>query len=326
MSRLKGLRYLLRSLLAGHRADVDSDEEIAFHIECQTQKHIDAGMRPDAARTMALREFGGTRRWREEAADARRGRIIESLAQDARYGLRALRRHPGFSTIAVLTLSVGLGGAISAFALIETVLRRPLPYPAPERLVSIVQANQHSDGFRFSIPNFMDLRTAATSFSSIGAALPQVVVLDLGGTTVELEGAAVTRDWFTTLAMQPFAGRLLVPEDAQPGATSVVVLGYEVWRQYYGADPSIIGRSIRLAGGRLTVVGVAPRGFEYPGRAAMWFPCRWCDSPPENSRGSMMAEVVARLGSGTIEQASAEVATIASAITQRHPTFNQNQM
>ena len=327
MSKLTGLLHIARSVLHRRRVDAETAEEIAFHVDRQTKKHIEQGMTPEAARTLALREFGGTTRWREETADTRRGSGIDSIRQDLSYAARLLRRAPGFSALSVLTLAIGLGGAITAFSIIDRVLFRPLPYREPEQLVSLVQANQYGNDFAFSMPNLLDLRSASGSFTSFGAAIPMDVLLDVGDAAPEVTSASVNGDFFQTLGVTPIAGRLLGRDDFTPGASPAVVISQELWQRQFGGDPSVVGDTIRIGPTPFTVVGILPGSFDFPAGARLWYPCRWCDQPPPNSRTSMNAEVVARLRPGvTVEQAAAEVSTIAQRIHERYPLFAENQM
>ena len=327
MSKLTGLLHIARSIVARRRADAETAEEIAFHIDRQTQKHIAKGMSPGEARTLALREFGGTTRWRAETADTRRGQRIDSIRQDLAYAARLLRRAPGFTALSVLTLAIGLAGAITAFAIIDRVLFRPLPYHEPERLVSLVTSNQYGNDFALSIPNLLDLRAASRSIASVAAAIPTELLLDVGDASVEATSASVNREFFQTLGVAPLAGRFLGPDDFGQGAAPTVVLSHELWQRQYRGDRSIIGKTIGIGPTPFTVIGIAPQGFDFPAGAGMWQPCRWCERPPPNSRASMSAEVVARLADGvTIEQAAAETRVISEGIHQRYPLFSENQM
>jgi putative ABC transport system permease protein len=326
MSRLSGMLYSLRSLFRRSRADRETAEEIADYIARQTQKHIAAGMsRADATRR-ALSEFGGATRWREETGDARAGRMLDTTWQDARYAWRTLRRQGMFTTVAILTLGIGIGGTTAAVALVDHILLAPLPYPASERLVSVVQANDQMDAARFSIPNFVDFWAAAHSYAAIGAGLGGRYLLG-NDDIVEVEGAQIAGAFFEALGTKPYLGRLLTAQDAQPSAPAVAVLSYELWQRLYAADRPIVGKRIVVGTSRIAVVGVLPPHFEQPVGAQIWTTCRWCVNPPPNSRATFSADVVARLAPGvTMAQAQAEAKTIGARIHATYPDPMQNQL
>lgn len=327
MSRVLGFMHSLRSLLHRSAANDDTAEEIADHIARQTRKHVAAGLDPAAARALAVNEFGGADRWREEVGDARAGRFLDSIGQDARYATRTLRRHRGFTVVAVLTLAIGIGGTVASFTLVDQVLLRPLPYREPERLVQLVEANESSDALPFSVPNLVDLRAQARSFSAIGGAMLTTMAVDAGDQPADLLGASITGDFFDALGVGVFAGRALQAEDGLVGAPLTVVLGYELWSRRFSRDRSIIGRRVPLGAAKYTVVGVARPGFTYPEDAQFWIACRWCANPPPRSRATILAHTVARLARGvSIERARVEVETIAKRIHAEFPDPSVSQM
>ncbi|HVT40028.1 MAG TPA: ABC transporter permease [Gemmatimonadaceae bacterium] len=329
MSRLLGFLHSARSILRRHTANLETADEIAFHLERQTQKHLRAGLTLEEARALAVREFGGTTRFRQETADVRHGRFVESLWRDARYGVRSLQRHAGFTVVALLTLAIGIGGTTAAWTIVDRLLLRPLPYPGADRLVALKESSEEDpQGFPFSLPNLVDVRSQTSSFVSIGAFNAfYSPLLDIGTETIRAEGGSVTGTYFATLGIGARLGRLIGPGDAHSGAAPVIVLSNGIWQRRLRADRTVLGRTIRLMGTSYTVIGVAAPEFNYPDGAGFWTACTWCDKPPEEMRKSIGAAVVARLAAGvTLAQASADLRHAVAVIHREHPDAAENQM
>lgn len=329
MSRVLGFKHALRSLLGRPAADRDTADEIAYHVELQTRKHMANGLSPEAARTQALVEFGGAMRWREATADTRRGRWLETVAQDARYATRSLRRQPGFTAVTLLTLALGVGAITTALTVLDQLLLRPLPYPESDQLFAISEvAESEEQPLPFSIPNLADMRATTRGFASIGSVIPTALSLGVGeNEAVGVSGGWVDAEFFGTLRMPALVGRLITPDDLRPDAPSVVAISERVWREHFRADPTIIGRAIRLGGRKYTAIGVLPKSFDLPAGAVFWLPCKWCVGMGEGARASISATVVGRLAPGVTEaQALADVRRAAAIIHRDHPDPKQNQM
>jgi putative ABC transport system permease protein len=328
MSRLTGWRHSLGSMFRRAKADQETRDEIAFHVERQTRKHIDKGLSPEVARRKAELEFGGSARWREATADTRRGSVIESFRLDARYGVRSLRRHAGFTVVAVLTLAVGMGATMAAFSTIDHVLLRALPYPQADRLVELRETNDRSpEGVSFSDPNLNDVRLQTSSFASITGVSTFPWMMSVGADVVSIGVGYVSGNFFDTFGVHAYRGRLIGPDDARTSSAPVAVLSYDAWRRWDASDPAILGRPVRLSGSSYTVVGIAQRGFAFPDGAGVWIACRYCDKAPESMRASIGTTAVARLAPGaTLAQANADVAHAAGVIHRDHPNPAENQM
>ena len=253
--------------------------------------------------------------------------------QDLRYAFRGLMRRPGFTAIAVITLSLGIGATTAIFSVVQAVLLRPLEYESADRIVKIVgwerDARQTSN---LSPADFLDFKRDATMFSSMGAN-GFVGLATIGGGTGEAErvgSVQVTDGFFETLRIRPQLGRLLLPEDDRPGAPRVVLLSDGLWRRRFGADPSIVGRSITLNAVPVTVAGVLPVDFRHieinPDRPADVFSTFRFD-PANANRGGHFIRGIARLKDGaTIDQGRAEMDTIAARLEQQYPVSNINQL
>jgi len=236
------------------------DDEIRFHIEQQTEKNLRSGMAPDEARRRALVRFGGVEQTRERTHDQLSVAAIESLARDVRYGLRSLRRHPGFTAMAVLSLAIGIGANTAIFGVVRALLFHQSPLVHPETLVNIYETDKGREFGPMSNPNIEDLRRETTAvFSGIAASTVVVPSVDQGGTVGIVMGEAVTGGAFALLGVEPQIGRAILPEDdVARGGRPVVMLSDGYWRRAFGADPLVVGRTLRLGTRGYTIIGVAP--------------------------------------------------------------------
>ncbi len=299
MPSIPGLRRVFRfpSRTARSIAE-DVDEELRFHLDMRAAElAARRGLDPGAARAEALRQFGDledARSYirsldRRTETATRRRQLMETVRQDLVLGLRGLRRSPGFAAIVVLALAVGIGAATAVFTVVNAVMIRPLPVPHPERLVGFgdpTLVGTFSSGFPrsdlFSYGLYTDLRDGTRLvpelFASGGPGRLDVVVRDgPGGAEPEHpRGRLVSGNYFAVLGVRPILGRALTPaDDAAPGAGPVAVISHAYWQRRFGGDPAAVGRSIRVNGTPLTVVGVAPEGFSGEVVGAMtdlWIP------------------------------------------------------
>ncbi len=253
---------------------------------------------------------------------------MDSLIQDVRYAIRQLTRSPGFTAVAVLTLALGLGANTAIFSLVHGVLLRPLPYPEPERL-AMVWLNNPGEGIDkdvTSFPHFADWRQQARSFDQLVAYSGGGFILTGRGEPEQLRGARVAAGFFPMLGVPAIHGRGLLDEENQPGREKVVVLGHGLWQRRFGGDPAIVGQAVSLSGATYTVVGVMPRGFQFPEEAELWTPLAPV-GPYEQflaARGSLWLSVTGRLKPGVpLPAAQAEMDTVASAINKAYPDRSQ---
>src|SRR5262245_11305382 len=245
----------LRSLFRRNQVEQELDEELRYHIERQIEEHIAKGMTPEEARYAALRAMGGVEQRKEECRDMRRVRLIEELMQDVRYGLRTLRRSPGFTAVAALTLALGIGANTTMFSLIDAVLLKSLPVRRPEELVSLSR--------RFSYPGLKILREYDQVTTGLVAFTPVRLGVSIAGQTEPAAlGHLVSGNYFSVLGVRPAFGRLLGDDDDRaPGAHPVAVISHSYWRRRFGIEPSILGKTISLAGMPFTIIGVTPPEF-----------------------------------------------------------------
>ena len=305
------IRRLL-SLLRRRRLDRELDAELGHHIESLETEYIARGLSPGEARLAARRDFGGIARTREAYREQRGVPFLDTMVKDLRFAARMLRRAPGFTAIAVLTLALGIGATTAIFSVINTVLLRPLPYRNPERLVRIIEnipAGESFTGAAVRMPamnqaEFDWWRTNLTRLSELAVIAPQPYTLRTADGNVRLAGASVSPALFSMRGIVPIAGRGLHPDDEQPGV-DVVVLGAGTWARYFGSDPQVVNRPIVLDNRPWTVAGVMPREF---GDEEFWVP--YVVGPSREGNVTFL-NVVGRLADGvTLEAATVEVETL----------------
>ena len=244
------------------RADRDLDRELRNHLELETQEHRDRGLPLDQARYAAQRVFGNSSLALEDTRAVWGWRGLEQFAQDVRYALRTLRTQPGFASVAVLSLALGIGANTAIFSLIDAVLLRELPVPHPERLVQITRVADDGAPRTVSYPLFEYFRDHLQSVSGTFAEGNARPPMEIEGVEQAVDCALVSGNYYHVLGLEPAAGRLLEPiDDAVPGASPVAVVSYRFWQRRFALDPAIVGKSIRVRGRVFTIVGVTPPAF-----------------------------------------------------------------
>jgi len=316
----------LRALLNRGGLDSQLDEELRYHLERQTAAHVAAGMSHEEARRAALREFGGVTQSKEQCREARGVRPFEDLRQDLVYGLRVLRRNPGFSLVAVFTLALGIGANTALFSITNAVVFRPLPYPEPERLVTVWECSAKSEEARVIVSpaNYLDWREQARSFEEMGAYTEDFYNLSEEAARPErVAGANVTPSLFRALGVRAVAGRVFTPEEAVPGTPTVVMLSYGLWQRRFGGDPNVVGKTVKLNGPEYIVVGVLPPDFIISPRHYEVFRALSFDETEKANRRGRYLTVIARMRPGvTAEQARAEMNALGLALARQYPDEN----
>jgi putative ABC transport system permease protein len=244
---------------------------------------------------------------------------------DFRCAFRMLLKSPGFSVIAIITLALGIGANSAIFSVIETVLLRPLPFPRPGELAMLWSATNHGqERETHSYPDYEDFRTETKSFAALAAYVQASTVLSTSGDPIELEGVAATSDIFSVLGVSPMLGRAYTRAEDSPDAR-VVILTYDAWQRYFDRDPKIIGRQVRLALNPYTVIGIMPKGFQFPvdARSEYLVPVHPLVAKPAKIRGAHFFRVIGRLQPGvTARQAQAEAAAVAARLEKQFPDSN----
>jgi predicted permease len=259
------LLFRLRSLFRRDTVESEADAELRFHFDQQVEKYIKSGLTREEALRRARLAFGGHEHIKEEVRDARGVNFIETLLQDIRYGLRILGRTPVISSVAILSLALGIGANTAIFSLIDTVMLRMLPVQKPEEL-SLVEMqspdspNDNLDSV-FTNPLWEALRSQQDVFSGIFAWNSTQFDLAQGGAVHNVNGVFASGDYFTTLGVRPAAGRLITADDDKRGCPSVAVVSYGFWQEHFGGAQSAVGSTLSLDNHIFDVIGVSAPGF-----------------------------------------------------------------
>src|SRR5246127_2381929 len=265
------MRELLRTfvprlvaLFRRRRLEDDLDEELRSHLEMAIELNVRRGMSAADARREALRSFGGVEQTKEMCRDQGGLPMIETAWQDLRFGLRILRRNPGFSVLAVLCLTLGIGASAAVFSWIEGILFRPYPSVThQERLVAIGGTSRgEAGGTPLSWPDFQDLQRTCTLCETVFVSKITGTTLSIGERAEVTTGSIVSANYFDAIGVHPILGRGFQPgEDVGRNAHPVTVISYQMWQERLHGDPAVIGKTQLLAGMPHTIVGVAPKGF-----------------------------------------------------------------
>lgn len=248
---------------------------------------------------------------------------MDTLIKDITYGLRSLWKRPGFTAVAVITLALGIGGNSAIFSVVNAVLLRPLPYPESERLVQFDGVNPHAGitQSNMSVPDFADWQSQNQVFEQMAGFVTGGSLLVSGDETERVRATGVTGDFFTLLGVSAAQGRALQPDDARKGNDSGVVLSYGLWQRRFGADPNIVGSKVKVSGEDGIVVGVMPKGFDYPERSELWVPFPL--DPVAERRDNRYLNVITRLKPGVpIVQAQAQMDAINQRLAQSYVETN----
>jgi putative ABC transport system permease protein len=311
--------------------DRERSREIETYLEIETDQNIARGMRPDEARYAALRKLGNLTRVREEIYRMNSIGFLETLWQDVRFALRMLRKSPGFTAVAGLTLAVGIGANTAIFSVVYAVLLRPLPYANPNQLVSVFEANP-SKGVpvdALSYPNFLECSDHNGVFSQMAGYNAHDLALTGAGEPTTVHTIAVTPEMFSLLRARPLVGRIFRLEEGKRGAAPVVIVSENLWRSRLGANPNIVGQAITLDKRSFTVVGIMPASFRFPLDAAtgdVWIPVAqdplWSGfmSLPAGARWLI---TVGRLNPGiSVKRAQANMDTMSARLAREFPAGN----
>ncbi len=304
----------------------DLDHDIGDHIERETQDNIERGMLPEDARYAALRKFGNVVRIQEDTRAVWTIVWLEQLLEDVRFGLRMLRKHPGFTTVAVLTLALGIGANSAMYSVVEGVVFAPLRYFQPDRLVMMWENNPRFPRVFVSYLNFLDWQHTARSFQQMAAFMEQGVDLTGPGTPEHLNAKEVSTGFFGTLGTELSLGREFSPEEDRHGGAPVAIISSRLWRNRFNGSPGVLGKSVTLDGVDYAIVGIAPTGFRLEDDADVYTPLGRGDPLVLNDRGGHDGIFsVARLAPGvTLSQSQAEMSTIQTRLDQLYPDANRD--
>ena len=306
------------------------EQEIQSHLQLATSDRMERGESAQRAQQAARREFGNISLIQQVTRDQWGWRWLEELLHDLRYGARMLRKNPGFTFTAVLTLALGIGANTAIFSVVYTVLMKNLPYPQSDRLVMVYEdarlPNYQNERNEPSPGNFSDWAKQNTIFENTAAYRNRSWNLTSEGKPIRVEGEQVTSEFFATLRIHPSLGRDFATEEDRPGNSHVVVISDSLWQSRFGSDLQVLGQKIRLDGESHTVVGVMAPGFHFPDPDdQLWVPMGM-SSAELNNRGSHFLLVLARLHSGiTPTRAQAQLNLLAKHLTELYPATNTGQ-
>lgn len=323
------IRDWSRATFGRSRMESEMGSELKFHIEAYAEDLVRRGVLRQEAMRRARVEFGGIERAKEECREARGVTLLQSLAQDVRYGLRMLRRSPGFSVVAILTIALGIGATTAIFSIVDATLLHPLPYPHPEQLVRIEDElpGVGAQDVGMSVPEWKDLQRSGI-FENVSP---------IGGGDVNLTGSSqptrirflnVTPNYFAVLGVKPQLGRSFNPEDQTPGFTLEILISDGLWKRAFAGDPGILGKSLRLDNDLYRVIGVMPAGFHDPGRTAdernteLWAASGFsaAPAPPPMRDARFLQAAIARIGNGiTIAEAQSRTDALVASLQKQYP-------
>ncbi|HXJ94304.1 MAG TPA: ABC transporter permease [Terriglobia bacterium] len=331
MRQLRAWFQRLRALPISEQSERDLSAELESHLQMHIEDNLRAGMSADEARRQALLKLGGVEQVKEHYRERRGIPLLETLFQDLRYALRMLRRSPGFTAVAVLSLALGIGVNALVFSVINALLLRPLPVERPGQLVFLENKSFNSQSF----PNYRDLRDRNTTFSGlVGYRIAPMELESTGGAT-RIWGLLATGNYFDVLGVHPVMGRFFHPaDDLRPRESPYAVLSYNAWRGRFGGDPAIVGKTVRINRLPYTVLGVAPPDFH--GTELWYWPELWVPMMMEpqienytgtgwlDNRSTWDTWVLGRLKPGVSgAKALANLNTIAAELAREHPENNE---
>lgn len=303
----------VRALFRRKSVETELDDELRFHLERQVEKYVEGGLSREEATRRARVKFGGVELAKEECRDARGVRFLEALFQDLRYGLRMLRKSPGFTAVAVLTLALGIGANTAIFSVIDSLLLSPPPYPEPQLLV----ATRQND----SLQNIIDIQKQTRTLSQGGGVNIEAMDYTGGTEPVQIHAAFVDAGLLETLGIRPMMGRIIAPEEDAKGGPGNIVVSYQFWQDFLSSDPHALGKTVPLSGNSYTVIGVMPAGFVLPREHADVFVSLWVAYPEAAPyRGVHFMRTYWRLKPGvTLSQAQADLSAIDHRLAEEYP-------
>jgi len=323
---LTDLAFRIRSLFRQRTVEDELDHELLFHAEQQRDKYVKSGMTLNEAARLVRIEFGGIDQVKEDCREARGVQLMETLLKDVLYALRTLRKTPGFTCVALLTLGLGIGVNTAIFSIVDGVLLRPLPYKDPASLIAMNETTPRVGTISVSYLDFQDWRAQSHSFSEMAAV--SSVGFNLAGIDQpeHLTGEAVSPNYLSMLGVRPVLGRDFDASEGNAGTAPVVLLSYQLWQSKFGGQSDALGRTISLNDRGFTIIGVLPPDFRSMNKVDMMEPLGvWLtnnsDAAERGSRGDMV--VVGRLASpASFGQARAEMEGIAVRLVQAYPGTN----
>src|SRR5882757_3882683 len=328
MRKIRALLSKMAGFFRGSRGDEEFSAELATHVQMHTDDNVRSGMSPQEARRQALINLGGIAQTQELYRERRGLPLLETLLSDARFGARMLRKNPGFTAVAILTLALGIGANASVFSIVNGVLLHPLPFANAGRLVMVGEREEDGKPTTTSFTTYEDWKARSKSFEELTLYRQWQPTLMAAGEPEQLIGLRVANNYFRTLGVNMAAGRDFAAVDDKPATRFVVLLGHHLWRRRFHSDPKIVGQAINLSGRDFTVIGVLPANYESliatdmrASGVEIWGALGYDAALPDACRNCRHLKAIGRLRPGvTVAQASAEVSAVTDALWKEHPT------
>jgi predicted permease len=320
MRRLRSLFLRFASRFKRQEHDRDFSAEMQAHLQLHIEDNLRAGMSAEEARRQARIKLGGVEQTKELYRDRLGLPVLETLFHDLRFAFRLVRKNPGFTSIAVLTLALGMGATTTIFSVVNSVLLRPLPYQNHDRLLRVQETHPGAVGSGVTFATFLDLEREAHTVENASAFREWIFNVTGGAEPQQVPGALISGNFFNALGSQPLLGRTIQPEDDQPGGNNrVVVFSYALWNSRFGADPKILGQTLNVNAEPFTVIGVMPAGFDYPQHAELWCPLVPGSGLHSNRRAHLLTVLVDQKSVESLGGVQGELAAFAETVEKRNP-------
>ena len=305
--------------------DEDLDRELRAHLDLEAEELRESGLNGEDARDAARRTLGNPTLLKEVIREMSGWTSFERLSQDLRYGIRLLRRSPGFSAVAILTLALGIGANTAIFSVVDAFLLRPLPFRDSNRLVRFWPTSTETGLRPYSIgsyPDFIDWQAQAASFEQMETYNPRAFNITGVDQPEHVHGLRISAGFFSLLGLNPILGRVFTPDETDAGRDHVVLLTEALWQRRFGRDPGVLGKTVRLNDENFVVIGVLPASFQFPPNEPSQIVL---PQPPDPNRGHGFLNVIGRLKRGvSFAQAQTEMDTIARRLELQYPKTNKD--
>ena len=312
-------------LFGKERRDRELADEIESNLELHIEENVRAGMTPAEARRHARLKFGGVESAKERYRERRGIPILETLWQDVRFGARMLRKSPGFTIVAVVTLALGIGANTAVFSMVNALLLHPYSFRDLDRIVLVWEDTGTEAGFdsRTMAPaDAADMAERANVFESLATYRCHTLSLSSDSGVLPVNGCNVSANFFDVLGTGPAAGRSFTPLEERPGSDDVAVIGYGFWQRQFGGDPKALGQTVRLNGRTYTIIGIMPADFNFPVQMQLWVPLAMTPAD-QSDRAQLSVWAIARLRAGVpVKEARTALAGFAGQLAALYPRTN----
>ncbi len=320
----------IRNLFQKSQHEKELENELDSHLQLHIDDNLRSGMTPPEARRQALLKLGGLEQTKEAIRDQHSLPLAESFLQDLRFAFRLLKKSPAFTTVAILTLALGIGANSALFSIVNAVILRPLPYPNPEQLITLRESKPNFSTGSISLPNFLDWQKENRTFASMAAMRGGYGVTLTGlGDAEQLNTMLLTSGFFEQLGVNPVLGRTFTQDEERVGARPTVLLTTALWKRKFAASQDVLGKTLALNGKAYTIIGVTPPSFDLLGNFTtvdVYLPIgQWGNPLLMNRNAGLGISAIGRLKPGvTIEQARADMQRISQNLSAEYPDTNKN--